>query len=291
MLGGGCAGANGGGVQCITREDVGDGDNEFVHFQHDGGSQINGYFHDFGHMHIDNVAGSDINQNDMGHDNDGVATSGNSTYGDSDDINQGDWFMHSNYLKTDGFTGPNGTGDDFVAGGRGMFGDYAIHMPHWSDTTNMDNLRAGAHAGQLETMPTGCHGSLAGHNLSCYHSATEYGNNDTDNNDYWSTPGQSHIYGGHQNYGLGAGPNMLGDNGWQRAGNGYTGGDFGAGSAQVNCNVGDTCNVSNTFSGTGFGTVNDAANAIANNNGTWGAGSDSVGNASSNQEAAFNNSK
>ena len=41
----------------------------------------------------------------MGHDNDGVATSGNSTYGDSDDINQGDWFMHSNYLKTDGFTG------------------------------------------------------------------------------------------------------------------------------------------------------------------------------------------
>lgn len=30
--------------------------------------------------------------------------------------------MHSNYLKTDGFDGPNGTGDDFVAGGRGMFG-------------------------------------------------------------------------------------------------------------------------------------------------------------------------
>ena len=26
--------------------------------------------------------------------------------------------MHSNYLKTDGFDGPNGTGDDFVAGGR-----------------------------------------------------------------------------------------------------------------------------------------------------------------------------
>ena len=58
---------------------------------------------DFGHMHIDNVKGSDINQNDMGHDGD--TWSGNSSYGDSDDINQGDWFMHSNYLKTDGFTG------------------------------------------------------------------------------------------------------------------------------------------------------------------------------------------
>ena len=39
-----------------------------------------------------------------------------------------------------------------------------------------------------QNMPTGCHGSLAGHNLSCYHSATEYGNNDTDNSHYWSTP-------------------------------------------------------------------------------------------------------
>jgi hypothetical protein len=31
---------------------------------------------------------------------------------------QGNWFMHSHYLMTDGFTGPTGTGDDFVAGGR-----------------------------------------------------------------------------------------------------------------------------------------------------------------------------
>ena len=51
----------------------------------------------------DNVVGSDINQNDMGHDTD--ATSGNASFGDADDINQGDWYMHSNYLKTDGFTG------------------------------------------------------------------------------------------------------------------------------------------------------------------------------------------
>ena len=52
----------------------------------------------------DNVVGSDINQDDMGHDTHD-ATSGNASYGDADDINQGDWYMHSNYLKTDGFTG------------------------------------------------------------------------------------------------------------------------------------------------------------------------------------------
>ena len=85
----------------------------FQHFQHNGGSAINGYFHDFGHNHIDNVKGSDINQNDMGHqldDHNGVgsgydangnarqacgsqfctghAVSGNTSFGDSDDINQ-----------------------------------------------------------------------------------------------------------------------------------------------------------------------------------------------------------
>jgi len=54
---------------------VGNGDNDFVHYQHDGGSQINNYFHDFGHTHTDTVKGSDINQNDMGHDNDGVLQS------------------------------------------------------------------------------------------------------------------------------------------------------------------------------------------------------------------------
>ena len=29
--------------------------------------------------------------------------------------------------------------------------------------------------------------------------------------------------------------------------------------------------VSNTFTGSGYGTVNDAANVVSNNNGTWGA--------------------
>jgi len=36
--------------------------------------------------HIDNVVGSDINQNDMGHDTD--TASGNTAFGDSDDIQQ-----------------------------------------------------------------------------------------------------------------------------------------------------------------------------------------------------------
>ena len=31
------------------REDHGDSDNDFQRFQHDGGSQVNNYFHDFGH--------------------------------------------------------------------------------------------------------------------------------------------------------------------------------------------------------------------------------------------------
>jgi hypothetical protein len=281
FLGGGCAGAHGGGGSCNMREDMSDHNFNHQYYQHDGGSQIGQYFHDFGHMHIDNVKGSDINQNDMGHDGD--TWSGNSSYGDSDDINQGDWFMHSNYLKTDGFTGPNGTGDDFVAGGRGMFGDYAIHMPKFVDTTTMDNL--GRFHGLKETMPTGCHGvNIVGNhssNLSCYHSATQYGNNDTDNNDYWSTPGGTGIYS-HQNYAGGDGINRHGDNGWQRSLNGYTTGDFGAGAI---CNVGDTCTVSNTFTGTGYGTHNNTNNVVSNNNGTWGSGSDSVGNGGSNQSA------
>ena len=36
--------------------------------------------------HIDNVKGSDINQSDMGHDND--TSSGTTKFGDSDDIQQ-----------------------------------------------------------------------------------------------------------------------------------------------------------------------------------------------------------
>jgi hypothetical protein len=38
--------------------------------------------------HIDNVQGSDINQSDMGHDNDGTTSSGSTKFGDSDDIQQ-----------------------------------------------------------------------------------------------------------------------------------------------------------------------------------------------------------
>ena len=38
--------------------------------------------------------------------------------------------MHSNYLKTDGFDGPNGTGDDFVAGGRVSNPSPSHPLPH-----------------------------------------------------------------------------------------------------------------------------------------------------------------
>ena len=223
-IGGECAGTHGGNGDCTQREDNGDSNNNYQHFQHNGGSQVNNYFHDFGHTHIDNVVGSDINQSDMGHDNDAV--SGNTAFGDSDDINQGDWFMHSNYLKTDGFDGPNGTGDDFVAGGRGMFGDYAVHAL-WTDTTTMNTDKV---------IPYTCHGDLHQYTLNCTHVPTAYGNNDSDNQSYWTaTPI-------HQNYdstavvwkgSLGGGPNRKGDNGWQRAGNGYTHGDFGAGNTEI----------------------------------------------------------
>ena len=40
----------------------------------------------------------------------------------------------------------------------------------------------------------------------------------------------------------------------------------------LHLSIGDTCTVSNTFSGTGYGTVNDAANVVSGNHGTWGAG-------------------
>jgi len=262
-IGGDCAGKHGGTGACVQREDHGDSDSDYQRFQHNGGSQVNNYFHDFGHVHIDNVKGSDINQEDMGHDNDTV--SGSSKFGDSDDIQQGDWFMHSNYLKTDGFDGPNGTGDDFVAGGRGMFGDYAVHAL-WTDTTTMNTDKA---------IPYTCHGDLSKYTLNCTHVPTAYGNNDSDNNEYWG------FQGVHQNYqptavvwkgSIGGGPSRKGDNGWQRAGNGYTHGDFGAG-IQSSCGVGapevDTCTVSNTFTGTGFGTVRPGAAVVGSNKGIW----------------------
>ena len=198
------------------------------------------------------------------------AVSGNTAFGDSDDINQGDWFMHSHYLLTDGFTGPHGTGDDFVAGGRGMFGDYAVHAL-WTDTTTMNTDKP---------IPTVCHGSLAKGTMNCTHIPTSYGNNDTDNNQYWS--GNTH-----QNYMNGGAPNRNGDSGWQRSLNGYTYGDFGAGSL---CDRGDTCSVSNTFTKKGFGTV--AAHHLSfgtsgNNGGIWANGKGSIGSGLSNRGDDF----
>jgi len=215
----------------------------------------------------------------MGHDNDGTTTSGNTAFGDSDDINQGDWFMHSNYLKTDGFDGPNGTGDDFVAGGRGMFGDYAIHAL-WTDTTTMNTDKP---------IPYECHGSLQHYSLSCTHVPTSYGNNDSDNNQYWTA---APIHQNHNSSDAvwkgshGSGPNRKGDNGWQRAGNGYTHGDFGAGSGGT-CNVGDTCSISNTFTKSGYGTVAPGAKVVGNNGGVWANGLGSIGSGMSNKGNNF----
>jgi hypothetical protein len=283
-IGGDCAGKAADHGTCSIREDYGhDSDNDWVHFQHNGGSLVNNYFHDFGHTHIDNVQGSDINQSDMGHDNDGTTTSGNTAFGDSDDIQQGDWFMHSNYLKTDGFDGPNGTGDDFVAGGRGMFGDYAVHAL-WTDTTTMNTDKA---------IPYTCHGNLDKYTFNCTHVPTAYGNNDSDNQAYWTaTPI-------HQNYNstevvwkgsIGSGPNRKGDNGWQRAGNGYIRGDFGAGSVAGNCSVGDTCTVSNTFTNSGYGTVKPGADIVSGNKGIW-ENSGGIGNGNMNKGNAAITSK
>jgi hypothetical protein len=175
--------------------------------------------------------------------------------------------MHSNYLKTDGFDGPNGTGDDFVAGGRGMFGDYAVHAL-WTDTTTMGTDKA---------IPNVCHGNLDHYTFTCTHVPTAYGNNDTDNQFYWpDAPG-------HQNYQNGGAPNRKGDNGWQRSGNGYTFGDLGAGGGV--CNMGDTCSISNTFTKSGFGTVNSnmlGTGTQSNNGGVWANGAGSIGEGRSN---------
>ena len=45
FLGGGCAGAHGGGGSCNMREDMSDHNPNHQYYQHDGGSQIGQYFH------------------------------------------------------------------------------------------------------------------------------------------------------------------------------------------------------------------------------------------------------
>lgn len=75
---------------------------------------------------------------------------------------------------------------------------------------------------------------------------------------------------------------------YQRAGNGYIRGDFGAGSVAGSCNrpgdgVGDTCSVSNTFTKSGYGTVKPGDNIVSNNGGIWANGSGSVGSGMSNK--------
>lgn len=87
-------------------------------------------------------------------------------------------------------------------------GDYAVHAL-WTDTTTMNTDKA---------IPYTCHGSLSHYTLNCTHVPTTYGNNDTDNQAYWTAAPI------HQNYegtasiwkgSIGGGPNRKGDNGWQ----------------------------------------------------------------------------
>jgi hypothetical protein len=91
---------------------------------------------------------------------------------------------------------------------QGMFGDYAVHAL-WTDTTTMNTDKA---------IPYTCHGDLSKYTLNCTHVPTAYGNNDSDNNEYWG------FQGVHQNYqptavvwkgSIGGGPFRKGDNGWQ----------------------------------------------------------------------------
>jgi hypothetical protein len=91
---------------------------------------------------------------------------------------------------------------------QGMFGDYAVHAL-WTDTTTMNTDKA---------IPYTCHGDLSKYTLNCTHVPTAYGNNDSDNNEYWG------FQGVHQNYqptavvwkgSIGGGPSRKGDNGWQ----------------------------------------------------------------------------
>eukprot|EP00960_Hanusia_phi_P051140 760621-Hanusia_phi.AAC.1 len=74
-------------VGTIGMGNLGGGGEEVDHL-HNGGTSVYGFIHDFGHNHIDNVVGSDV------HGADGE-------YGNGDDINQGNWFEHSQYLRTD----------------------------------------------------------------------------------------------------------------------------------------------------------------------------------------------
>jgi len=127
------------------------------------------------------VTGSDVN-------------GGNGQFGDADDINQGNWFEHSSYLKTDGFSG-----DDFVAGGHGMFGDYAVHAL-WNDTTTMNTDKAISG----NSVHTESNGTVR---TTPWHIPTTYANNDTDNQAYWGN--NAPAPGGH------------GDNGWVRGKDGY----------------------------------------------------------------------
>ena len=101
---------------------------------------------DFGHTKTDGVTGKegtisniychDANNNtiDCAVDANGdlqppADVPGSHTHGSSSTPDQGGWFNHSDWMQDDQMAS-----DDFVSGGTGMFGHWAIHTPYWVRT-------------------------------------------------------------------------------------------------------------------------------------------------------------
>ncbi|EKX40753.1 hypothetical protein GUITHDRAFT_142615 [Guillardia theta CCMP2712] len=114
------------------------GGGELTNHLHNGGTSVGGFIHDFGHNHIDNVTGSDVNGSD------GI-------FGNGDDINQGNWFEHSQYLRTDQIPS-----DDFVVGGRHINSSYA------NNDTDNNKYWGGASGSGCNPNGSGISGCTAG---------------------------------------------------------------------------------------------------------------------------------
>jgi hypothetical protein len=158
---------------------------------------------DFGHTKEDNVVGKEGTIGNYqcwaawGHAGGAIPCDGSVLpvhhyHGYSITPDQGDWLHHSDWLQDN----QSYVNDDMVSNGTGMFGHFAIHMPHWDDTTEMDAIR-GADitnhlvAGSMEMIPGNTcpgHKTCTGHTV---HTNSEYVNNDTDNDRYWGVNGKN----------------------------------------------------------------------------------------------------
>ena len=95
---------------------------------------------DFGHTKVDGITGKegtistvycvDGSENPVdcvtGADGTLQAPDGAHTHGSSTTPDQGGWFNHSDWMQDDQMAS-----DDFVSGGTGMYGHFAIHTPYW----------------------------------------------------------------------------------------------------------------------------------------------------------------